>query len=230
MSNSKDTNKKSDSVCAVIPFFNEKETLNIVLNESLKYVDFIFAVNDGSFDDKYQDERKKNNLRIIDLEKNHGKGKALNVGFESAISANCRFIVTLDADLQHEPKYIPDLLSALSSFDIVVGNRMGNIKGMPVQRILSNKITSSFLSIKTGQHILDSQSGFRAFRRIVLEEIKIKNSGFEAESEMLVKAAKKNFKIGFVNIPTIYRNEKSKMKPIQAIIGFLRVLFSNYDN
>ncbi|MDH3269060.1 MAG: glycosyltransferase family 2 protein [Ignavibacteria bacterium] len=227
MNNSKDINKNTKSVCAVIPFYNEKETLDIVLNETLKYVEFIFAVNDGSSDDSYQSERKKLNVKIIDSDKNYGKGKALRAGFEEAISSGFQFVITLDADLQHEPKYIPKLIDALSSFDIVIGNRLKNLEGMPLQRRLSNKLTSFFLKVKTGQEILDSQCGFRAFRIEVLREVKTKSYGFEAESEILVKASKKRFTIGFVDIPTIYGNEKSKMQPIKAIMGFLKVLFSN---
>jgi len=113
----------------------------------------------------------------------------------------------------------------LESFDIVIGNRLKNLKGMPFQRRFSNKLTSFFLTVKTGQEISDSQCGYRAYRVEVLQSVKTNLSGFEAESEILVKAAKKGFKIGFVDIPTIYGNEKSKMRPVQAIIGFLRVLF-----
>ncbi|HSW54565.1 MAG TPA: glycosyltransferase family 2 protein [Ignavibacteriaceae bacterium] len=226
MSNSKDINKITKPVCAVIPFFNEKETLNLVLDETLKYVSYIFAVNDGSNDDTYQIEREKSELEIIDINKNYGKGKALRVGFEAAISSGYEIVVTLDADLQHEPKYIPRLIEGLQSFDIVIGNRLKNLKDMPIQRRLSNKLTSFFLTLKTGQNILDSQCGYRAFRTEVLKEVKTNYLGFEAESEILVKAAKKGFKIGFVDIPTIYGNEKSKMRPVQAIVGFLRVLFS----
>jgi hypothetical protein len=97
---------------------------------------------------------------------------------------------------------------------------------MPLQRRLSNKLTSFFLTIKTGQNILDSQCGYRAYRTEVLRSVKTLFWGFEAESEILVKAAKNGFKIGFVDIPTIYGYENSKMRPVQAIIGFLRVLFS----
>jgi len=226
LSNSKDINKITKPVCAVIPFFNEKETLNLVLDETLKYVSYIFAVKDGSNDDSYQIEREKSELEIIDIDKNYGKGKALRVGFEAAISSGYEIVVTLDADLQHEPKYIPRLIEGLQSFDIVIGNRLKNLKGMPIQRRLSNKLTSFFLTLKTGQNILDSQCGYRAFRTEVLKEVKTNYLGFEAESEILVKAAKKGFKIGFVDIPTIYGNEKSKMRPVQAIVGFLRVLFS----
>ncbi len=97
---------------------------------------------------------------------------------------------------------------------------------MPIQRRLSNKLTSLLLSIKTGQKIIDSQCGFRAYKSEVIKNIKTNFPGFEAESEMIIKAARKGYKIGFVDITTIYGDEKSKMKPVRAIIGFLRVLFS----
>ena len=229
LSNSKDISKNSVSVCAVIPFYNEKETLNIVLSETIKYVQFIFAVNDGSDDASYNDN-EESNIRFINLDRNYGKGKALSAGFSEAVSEGFENIITLDADLQHDPKYIPKLIEGLQSFDIVIGNRLNNLKGMPIQRRLSNTLTSFFLTVKTGQNILDSQCGYRAYKEKVLRKVKTDFSGFEAESEILVKAAKKGFKIGFVDIPTIYGNEKSKMRPVQAIVGFLRVLFSNTKN
>jgi hypothetical protein len=119
------------------------------------------------------------------------------------------------------------LIEGLQSSDIVIGNRLKNLKGMPIQRRLSNKLTSFFLTVKTSQNILDSQCGYRAYKSEVLKSVRTNFSGFEAESEILIKAAKKGFKIGFVEIPTIYGREKSKMRPVQAIVGFLRVLFSN---
>jgi len=226
LSNSKVTKSNTNSVCAVIPFYNEKETINIVINKSLKYVQFVFAVNDGSDDGFSNDAIEESKIKFINLDRNYGKGKALSVGFIEAVSAGFNYVITLDADLQHEPKYIPKLIEGLQSFDIVIGNRLKNLKGMPIQRRLSNKLTSFFLTVKTGQNILDSQCGYRAFRAEVLKEVKTNYLGFEAESEILVKAAKKGFKIGFVDIPTIYGEEKSKMRPVQAIVGFLKVLFS----
>ncbi|MBE0572470.1 MAG: glycosyltransferase family 2 protein [Ignavibacteriaceae bacterium] len=226
MSNSKVTKSNANSVCAVIPFYNEKDTINLVISETLKCVESVIAVNDGSDDGFSVNANEESRIKFINLDKNYGKGKALSVGFEEAVSAGYSYVVTLDADLQHEPKYIPKLIEVLQSFDIVVGNRLKNLKGMPIQRRLSNTLTSFFLTIKTGQNILDSQCGYRAYKASVLKSVKTNFLGFEAESEILVKAAKKGFSIGFVDIPTIYGNEKSKMKPVQAIIGFLRVLFS----
>ena len=226
MNNSKDKSNNPGSVCAVIPFYNEKETLYKVLDETSKYVQFIIAVNDGSDDASYKEENQKTNIKFINLDKNYGKGKALSAGFEEAISSGFEYIVTLDADLQHESKYIPNLIEGLQLFDVVIGNRLSNLKGMPIQRRLSNKLTSFFLSLKTGQKIIDSQCGYRAFSAEVLRAIKTNFYGFEAESEILVQAAKKGFKIGFVDIPTIYGNEKSKMRPLKTIFGFLRVLLT----
>lgn len=160
------------------------------------------------------------------MESNSGKGAALSAGFSEALSAGFSTVVTLDADLQHNPALIPALLDNSNKFDIVIGNRLGDTGKMPVQRIVSNKLTSFLLTKKTGTLIQDSQCGFRAYRREVLTEIKTVYSGFEAESEILVKAARKNYKIGFVNIPAIYGNEKSKMKAVEAIKGFIKVMLS----
>jgi glycosyltransferase involved in cell wall biosynthesis len=113
LSNSKEINNNSNSVCAVIPFYNERETLQIVLNETSKYVQFIMAVNDGSDDETYVNLDKESKIKFINLDRNYGKGKALSVGFEEAISAGFENVVTLDADLQHEPKYIPNLIKGL---------------------------------------------------------------------------------------------------------------------
>ena len=229
MNNSKQINKKVNHVCAVIPFYNEKETLKKILEDTSKYVDYIFAINDGSTDDLYTEESKSDYVDFIKFEKNYGKGKALSVGFEQAILSGFQYIITLDADLQHDPQYIPKLLDSLSLFDIVIGNRLKNIKDMPLQRRASNKLTSFLLTVRTGQRILDSQCGFRAYRKEVLGNVKTENFGFEAESEILIKAAKKKFRIGFTDIPTIYGNEKSNMRPLQAIVGFLKVLFMKVD-
>ncbi len=227
MSNSRDKSKTPDSVCAVIPFYNEKNTLSRVLNETSKYVKHIFAVNDGSIDDLYLDEKEKLNVTFIELGSNFGKGKALQEGFNAAVSEGFEIVVTLDADLQHEPEYILHFIKKLEMFDIVIGNRLNNLKGMPLQRRLSNKLTSFFLTIKTGQKIIDSQCGFRAYKVNVLREVKTFYYGYEAESEILVKASKKGFKIGFTGIRTIYGTGKSKMRPIQAIVGFLKVLIKS---
>ncbi len=212
-------------VCAVIPFYNEKDFLSDVVSEALNFVDNIIAVNDGSTDGSEKTILNLDSVQVFNLERNYGKGYALQNGFDECIKSNYDVIITLDADKQHNPKSIPDFISKLDNFDIVIGNRLNDTKSMPFQRILSNKITSALLSIKAGQKILDSQCGYRAYKTEVLKKVKTFSFGYEAESEMIVYAARAGFKIGFVNIFTIYGNEKSKMNPIKVILGFIKILF-----
>ena len=214
-----------NNVCAVIPFFNECGTIRKITEETLKYVDHVIAVNDGSTDDSPALIDDLNNLSILNFDSNRGKGAALKRGFQESISAGFDYCVTLDADFQHPPEYIPSFLEVLDHADAVIGSRMRDISRMPFQRILSNKITSFLLSVKTGNKIIDSQCGFRAYRTSALKEILPTFTGYEAESEMIVYAARRNFEIKFVYIPTIYGSEKSKMKPLEAISGFIKVLF-----
>ncbi len=209
---------------AVLPFYNEAPTLGKVISEVLKYVDFLVAVNDGSTDDWQSKIPKDERIFLVHHSENLGKGAALNTGFKKALELNPGYIVTIDADLQHPPEFIPPLLERLNNCDFVVGNRMKDIKGMPFARKLSNTITSFLLSLKTGVKIEDSQCGFRAFKAFVIPIISTKTADFTAESEMLIKAARSKIKICFVDIPTIYGNDNSKMKNIEAIWGFIKVL------
>ena len=218
--------KVQNKICAVIPFYNEEKTLSEIINRTLQYVDKIIAVNDGSTDNSKQKINNLQNVIVIDYEKNYGKGFALNKGFEKALELGYDTVVTLDSDLQHDPVFIPDLLREIENYGIVIGNRLNNLADMPLQRRLSNKITSFLLSVKTGQKILDSQSGFRAIRSDVLRVVNTRNHGYEAESEQIILAARNGFKIGFVNTSTIYGNEKSKIKPVKTILAFIKTLFS----
>lgn len=213
-----------NKIAAIIPFYNEEKTINEIITNTLNYVDLVIAVNDGSTDNSIYNIPKDNRIIVIQTEKNYGKGHALNIGFQKSAELNTDITITLDADLQHDPNYISSFIIKSINYDIIIGNRMHTLRTMPIQRRLSNKITSFFMSLKTGQKILDSQSGFRAYKTSILKDILPDSCGFEAESEIIVYAARKGYKIGFVNIPTIYGNEISKIKPIETIMGFIKVM------
>jgi len=221
LSNTLNTNK----VCAVIPFFNEAIHIQKIIDECSVYVDHIFAVNDGSTDGSEKKVIFNDKVTLISYYPNKGKGYALNEGFKKSVKEKYNVTVTIDADLQHSPKYIPLLVKELKNFDFVIGNRLTDFNTMPFPRIISNRLTSFLLSLKTKQKILDSQSGFRAYRTEIFNSVLPKFNGFEAESEIIILAIRKNFRIGFAVIPTIYGNEKSKMKSLKTIFGFLKILF-----
>lgn len=222
MNNSRNNNKAA----AVIPFYNESKTINRIVLETLKYVSFVIAVDDGSTDGSPDNIPITENVTLISYKKNCGKGYALRKGLEKGIEKGFLKLVTIDADSQHDPEEIPKLISGLTNYDIVIGNRLNDLKGMPLQRRISNKITSFLLSIKTGQKILDSQCGFRAYRADVVKKITTVEDGYEAETEILIKASRHGYKIGFANVSTIYGDEESKMMPIKTTFGFIKLLFT----
>ena len=218
---------KKNKTCAVIPFFNEVRTLRTVVEKVDQFVDYIIAVDDGSNDGSAETiNRDSARITILRNTTNKGKGYCLRKGLENALSNGFSEIVTLDADMQHDPDYIKVLLAELSNCDFVIGNRLNNLEDMPIHRIASNKITSFMLSARFNQNILDSQCGFRAFKAEIVKSILPDNNGFEAETEMIIKAMRAGIKIGFVPIPTIYGEEKSKMRNLQATLGFLKVYFT----
>jgi glycosyltransferase involved in cell wall biosynthesis len=211
--------------CAVIPFYNEEKTIKEIIEKTLQHVNCVIAVDDGSIDNSVKRIIKDDKVILMQNENNMGKGYSLSLGFRKSIELNSEYTVTLDADFQHPPDLIPNFLEKLHDNDIIIGNRLESLQDMPLHRILSNKLTSFLLSLKTKRKIKDSQCGFRVYRTKILRNIIPKFYGFEAESEIIVNAMRKNYKIDYFNIPTIYGEEKSKMKSVQAIAGFIRVLF-----
>ncbi|NLT49966.1 MAG: glycosyltransferase family 2 protein [Ignavibacteria bacterium] len=212
--------------CAVIPFYNEKRFIREIISDLLTVADVIIAVDDGSEDGSAEEIPENDRIIIITHPTNIGKGAALNSGFRKSIEIETQYTITIDADLQHPVSSIPQMLEKCSNYDIVIGNRMHSLENMPLPRRLSNFLTSQILTIKTGVKINDSQCGFRVYKTSVLKDILPSSNGFEAESEILVNAARNNLTIGSVNIPVIYGEEESKMKNIEAIKGFLKVVLT----
>jgi glycosyltransferase involved in cell wall biosynthesis len=220
------TSRNNNKIAAVIPFFNERSTINQIVQSTLNYVKTVVAIDDGSTDNYSQNITLLENVILLKNDTNQGKGFALRRGLNYAVEKGFDAVITLDADLQHNPVEIPLLCSRLDEYPIVIGNRLKNLKGMPLQRRMSNKLTSSLLTIKTGQKILDSQSGFRVYRAEVIKNVITTKNGFEAESEILINASRKGYRIGFADISTIYGNEMSKMNPVTSTIGFIKLLFN----
>lgn len=215
----------------IVPAYNAAATLPELLQRLQKVSanENILVVNDGSADTTTQ-HALYYGVQLLEHVKNKGKGAALQTGFDYAIKNNFDAVITIDADLQHQPEDIPRFLQlhSLQGYDIIIGSRLHNKKGMPLHRILSNTITTALVKVRTGVDIADSQSGFRFIKKNVLEKVHLQSAGFEAETEFLIKAASCGFSFGAVPIDTIYRVEKSHMTHVQTTLNFIKVLFRHY--
>ena len=187
----------------------------------------ILVVDDGS-PDATAIAAGTNGATVLRHAVNKGKGAALQTGFDYIrFHTPADFVLTMDADLQHLPEDIPNFIGVQKEMDadIVVGWRQRKGTRMPFHRRMSNTITSALVGIRTGIRIKDSQCGFRLIRKIVLEKVFTVSSGYEAETEFLIKAAKRGFRFAWAPVQTVYGEEKSYMTHWKTTVKFIEVLF-----
>ncbi|MCI4463330.1 MAG: glycosyltransferase family 2 protein [Caldisericum sp.] len=208
---------------AIIPAKDEAHNIKDVIVKTKKYVDLVLVIDDGSSDNT-KEVAESLGAVVIRNEVNLGKADALKIGFKYAIEHNFDTIALLDADGQHDPDELPKLLKKLNEgYDIVVGARKFSPELMPPLRIFANSVSSFLVSLICGTKILDSQSGYRVLRTEVVKKITFETKRYQLDTEMLIKAARCGFKIGFVEINTIY-TERAKSK-INQIIDPLKFLW-----
>jgi glycosyltransferase involved in cell wall biosynthesis len=213
-------------IAIVIPAYNEAKAIGPLVEavRALKY-DCI-VIDDGSAD-KTDSIALEAGAVVLKTSGKSGKGNALKVGFDYVRAHGYEALIAMDGDGQHSPSDIPSFVTCYQQAhaDIVSGNRMRNPQGMPLVRLVTNRLMSWLISLFCHQHIPDTQCGFRLIRTKVLEVIKLESSDFEIETEVLIKASKKGFKIASVGIETIYRNEVSKIQPVRDTFRFIAYLW-----
>lgn len=211
--------------CVLIPSYNEARAIGAIIKELKKKALTVYVVDDGSTD-KTAAIALKEGAIVIARDNNRGKGASLIEGFDLILKENFDAVLIMDGDGQHATDDVDNFFKKMTETgaDIIIGNRMLDTASMPVIRKLTNRIMSQIVSKMCGQFIPDTQCGFKLIKRNVLEAIKLEFSNFEIESEILVKAAKKGFKIESVPVRTVYQGEDSKIKPIFDTIRFLSFL------
>ena len=206
-------------ICAVIPAFNDETTISEVVKKTRREIDHVIVVDDGCADETARFAQDAG-ADVISVSKNRGKGNALRISFRYAIANDFDAIITLDSDLQHDPSEIPKFTKyyETSGCKIVIGARLHGREKMPRVRYANNVVGKYTFSWLTGQSIEDSQCGFRLYDREVMQNIRILNDGFEAEADILLRAGKRGYKIGFVPIKTIYfsnHQHQSHYRPVK---------------
>jgi glycosyltransferase involved in cell wall biosynthesis len=227
-----DRTRPFGSLTVVIPAYNADATIAQVVRRALTTVPgaLVLVVDDGSTDDTSALARSAG-AEVVRQEKNRGKGASLQVGFDRALQMPyTELIATVDADLQHRPEDIPAFMEAIyrEDVDIAIGSRERWGSRMPIERILSNLITSALVRARTGLPIQDSQCGFRLIRRRVLECVRLTTAGFEAETEFLIRAAQSGYRVASVPIRTIYTGERSHMTHWTTTKRFINVLMKEF--
>ena len=203
-------------VCALIAAFNEEETIAAVVAGVLGHVPDILVVDDGSTD-RTAERAAAAGATVIRHAQNRGKGTAVRTGLARLLSGPHSHVLFIDGDLQHDPDDIPMLLSAgaRTDCDLVIAERAFAKGSMPTVRFYSNRIGSRILSAFIGTEVADSQSGFRLARAGPLRELHLTATGYEIETEMLIKLARRRASLCRVRIAARYRGSRSKLRSVR---------------
>ncbi|MEM3571019.1 MAG: glycosyltransferase family 2 protein [Candidatus Bathyarchaeia archaeon] len=226
------TKKDKPFIIACIPAYNEEATIAKVIIQAQKHVDKVIVCDDGSKD--YTGLiAEKLGAEVIKHERRLGKGAALRSLFKRAEELKADAIVTLDADGQHNPDDIPELLRPIlnSETDVVVGSRyIGEepvSEGMPKQRKIGIKAIDGFVKKLGKLQVKDTQSGFRAYSLKALKAIMPVEMDMSVDSEILMRAVEKGLRIIEVPVKVSYLTPKpSKHTPLyhalQVFLGALK--------
>ncbi|MCK5580318.1 MAG: polyprenol monophosphomannose synthase [Candidatus Omnitrophica bacterium] len=227
----------------VIPTLNERENLKELVRGILSvHPDIhILVVDDHSVDGtdllvrQIQDRHPR--VQLIIKKGPPGRGLADLEGFRYALVNNFDYIIQMDGDLSHQPKYIRQLLDEIKNCDVVIGSRFirgGKIAGRGIYRNILTKLANFYIQILLGINVKDCTSGFRCFRRSVLESLSLARTSAAGPAcliEILYACHKRNYTIKEIPITFIDRKKgKSKLRARQlweAIQTVVRIKLNN---
>jgi glycosyltransferase involved in cell wall biosynthesis len=214
----------------VVPVFNEDPTvgnvigrLKTVLQETgFKYE--IIVVDDCSRDRSVEVVQSQQ-VAVYQLKQHMGKGYALRVGFAKVKGD---VIATIDSDGSHRPEELPLLLNPLirGEADLVIGSRFSNGKSVSTKGLnqAGNRLFNALIQVLIRNAVSDSQSGYRVMTAQVLRSMSLKSGEYEIESEMLVKTARKSFRIK--EVPISFEQRTYGTSQIDPLMDGIKILFS----
>ena len=200
-----------------IPAFNEEKNIAVLIIQLKKIADKIIVCNDGSTDltSKIAEEL---GAIVINHEKNLGYGAAIRSLFLKSKDLDADILVTFDADGQHRIEDIDKVINPIinGESDLVIGSRFldESKKEVPRYRKVGIKVITKITNATIKKQLTDSQSGFRAYSKKVLNELNPSELGMGISTEILIKASAKNFRISEVPIKIIYNGDTSTHNPI----------------
>lgn len=188
-------------ISVVMPVYNEAKTIAEVVRkvERVPFDKEIIIVNDGSIDGTggILAELQKSHIKIIHHEKNKGKGAALRTGFQHVTGD---IVIVQDADLEGDVKEYPELIAPIIDgfADVVYGSRL---LGAKVHRVnmfwhkVANTLLTLFTNILYNAALTDMETGYKVFRRGVVEKLDIKSDDFAVEPEITAKVFKRRYRV-----------------------------------
>ena len=213
------------SVAAVIPAYQEEKHVADVVRRTLQQLDHVLVVDDGS-PDKTAERAREAGAEVITHPQNRGKGETIKTGLRHWLDRQMTWVFVLDADGQHRPEEILRFIHAAThdGASLLLGNRKKDVSSMPFVRRWVNRYMSEKISKVCRQEIPDTQCGYRLIHRHLIPELLGGANRFDYETEMLIIASRKGFRIESVPITTVYSDEVSSIHPVRDTIRFFKLM------
>jgi glycosyltransferase involved in cell wall biosynthesis len=224
---------------AVIPAYQDEKHIGDIVRRTREQLDHVLVVDDGSGDQTAQRAREAG-AQVVVHDQNCGKGEAIKTGLEHWFAGpnpspggrdrQIKWAILLDSDGQHLPEEIDRFLAAAATEanrSFFIGNRMKNPAGMPFIRRVVNRYMSRCISWVCGQKIPDTQCGFRMLHQQLIPELLGPEivRGFDYDTEVLLIASRKGYRIESIPITTVYTDQVSKIHPLRDAIRFFKLMW-----
>ena len=227
--------KRDHRVIAVLPAYNAERTLAATLADfPAGFVDDILLVDDGSTDDTVRVARDMG-LTVIAHPENRGYGGNQKTCYKYALEHGADVVVMIHPDYQYDARVIPHAvgLIELGICDVVLGSRIRSRQealrcGMPWWKYFSNRFLTFVENVALGQNLGDFHSGFRVYRRSVLETIPFEQNSddFVFDTQVLAQAVHFGFRLGDLPVPVRYFAEASSINFKRSTVYGIRTLWT----
>jgi glycosyltransferase involved in cell wall biosynthesis len=220
---------------AVIPAYQDEKHIGDIARRTRERLDHVLVVDDGSTDQTEQRAREAG-AEVIVHAQNQGKGEAIKTGLAHWLGAanpssgqdrQITWVILLDSDGQHLPEEIDRFLLAAGSVTrptFFIGNRMEDVARMPLVRRVVNRYMSNQISRVCGQKIPDTQCGYRMLDRQLIPDMLGGGHRFDYDTEALIIASRKGYRIESVPITTVYTDQVSKIHPVRDSLRFFKMM------
>ncbi|MBI2252583.1 MAG: glycosyltransferase family 2 protein [Armatimonadetes bacterium] len=217
-----------------LPVYNEEKTLFQVLQDIKNHADFpILILNDGSTDQSLKILKNFSEIKVINHKKRQGYGRCVIDIFKYALKNKYDYLIKLDADFQHEAKFIPKFLKYIPYYNLVSGSRYHPkskiINPAPQERQKINQKITKIINQITHFNLSDSFCGFKVYQCGSLKKLTLTETGYGFPMQFWIQAYYNNFKIKELPINLIYIKEREDFKgrlkdPIFRLNYYLKII------
>ena len=215
-------------IAVVIPVYNHPRTIRDVVSGVMKFHRDVIVVDDGS-DVSAAEILSDREVTVLRHFKNRGKGSAILTGASKAFDMGYSHIITIDADGQHYPSDLPEMIFTMQQnpHDIIVGKRDFQTSEVPPVSVFGRNFSNFWLRVQTGRSIGDTQSGFRGYPLAVLRKLHLKEKHYSFEVEVLVKALWAGINVMEIDIKVYYPPSNERITHFRAFKDNLRITLLN---